>query len=215
MGIFGFLSKAHVAQSVTGEEIQSKIVILDQQITSLASVKTSDENTLKQLDSAITQVISGSTNETGAVKALQIRNGQQKERLEINNDIRAKQNAIDDLRLQESPLQLQQKKNAVDVGPIRYIAEMLYGDDPSQNLLDKAVRAMILLLVGVFDPLAIAMLLAFDLHKNGKKPRRKTKYGRIDTGSLISDLQDESISIDDLSEEERKAVEKELLKRVR
>lgn len=215
IGIFGFLSKAHVAQSLTGDAIQSNIGIYDSQITTLQSEKQSDEGTLKQLDNAITQVITSSTNESGAAKALNIRNSQQKERGQLNSDLQDKQNQIDQLQQKEAPLKLELQRNSVDVGPIKYIAAMMYGDNPSQDLLDHAVRWMIILLVIVFDPLALSMLLAFDLHNTSKiidAPIKHKKKARInkDVDSLIKELLDARIDVDQLNEAERNAVAEKL-----
>ena len=218
IGIFGFLSKAHIAQSLTGDSIQSNIEIFDRQINTLQSEKQSDENTLKQLDNAITQIISSSTNENGATKALTVRNSQQKERSQINSDIQDKQNQINQLQQKEAPIKLELQKNSVDVGPIKYIAEMLYGDNPNQNLLDRAVRWMIILLVIVFDPLALSMLLAFDLHKSSEitespviKHKRTRKLNK-NVDSLIKELLEAKINVDQLNEEERNAVAEKLQK---
>lgn len=217
IGIFGFLSKAHVAQSLSGNAIQSKIELYNNQISSIQSEKQSSESTLKQLDQAITIVISSSANENNAAKALSLRNAQQKERVQLNSDIKDKQTQIDKLRQEESPFQLDLQKNSVDVGPIKYIAEMLYGDNPSQDLLDRAVRWMIILLVVVFDPLALAMLLAFDLHTTPKiditvpTPKRKKRINK-NVDSLIKELLDARIDVDQLNAEERTAVAEKLQK---
>jgi len=223
IGIFGFLSKAHVAQSITGSEIQSKISIIDEQIASIKNEKNANQATLLQLDNAITQVVSQSKNEEGAAKALRIRNDQQKERIQINISLKDEQENIVKLQQLETPLQLQLEKNEVDVGPIKYIAAMIFGDNPNKNLLERAVRYMIILLVAVFDPLAVAMLLASDLHKTPIEnpidiPLKKKKKNFVNkiadkyTDDLIYKLSNEIITVDELSESEQNAVLKKLSK---
>ena len=123
----------------------------------------------------------------------------------------------------ETPLQLQLEKNEVDVGPIKYIAAMIFGDNPNKNLLERAVRYMIILLVAVFDPLAVAMLLASDLHKTPIEnpidiPLKKKKKNFVNkiadkyTDDLIYKLSNEIITVDELSESEQNAVLKKLSK---
>lgn len=161
LGIFGFLSRAHVNQQSVSNAVESKIDTLNVQISSLQADQKLNQDTLRQLDGAISQVITHTTNDSSAVRALKLRNNQQKERQEINKQVREDQRQIDELKGEATPMLLQLQKNEVDVGPIKYIAALIYGDNPSQNLLERAVRWMVILLVVVFDPMAIAMLLAF------------------------------------------------------
>jgi hypothetical protein len=67
---------------------------------------------------------------------------------------------VDTLTQQKYELEADVRRLEVEVGPIKYIAEMVYGDQPDANTLEKAVRIMIILLVIVFDPLAVLMLIA-------------------------------------------------------
>jgi hypothetical protein len=70
------------------------------------------------------------------------------------------QGRIVGLQEQRAPVAAELRKVEAEVGPIKYIAALIYGDDPDANLLEKAVRWVIILLVVVFDPLAIMMVLA-------------------------------------------------------
>jgi hypothetical protein len=67
---------------------------------------------------------------------------------------------IDTLTKKKYELQAEFRKLEVEVGPIKYIAELIYGESTDANLLEKAVRWVIILIVIVFDPLAVMMLLA-------------------------------------------------------
>ncbi len=184
LGIFGYLSRAHVGQSLKSSNAQSKISIYEVQIDSLKNSQKENQKTLQQLDDAINQVVAKSQNELGAAKALQLRNAQQKERLQLEQLNQEYQQKIDLIKQEEEPTKLELQKNEVDVGPIKYIAALIYGDNPSQNLLERAVRWVIVLLVIVFDPLAISMLLAADqqLSKDDKNEIvddiKKRKRGR-------------------------------------
>jgi hypothetical protein len=67
---------------------------------------------------------------------------------------------IEKLTRTKYELQAEFRKLEVEVGPIKYIAELIYGESTDANLLEKAVRWVIILIVAVFDPLAVMMLLA-------------------------------------------------------
>jgi hypothetical protein len=67
---------------------------------------------------------------------------------------------IEKLTRTKYDLQAEFRKLEVEVGPIKYIAELIYGESTDTNLLEKAVRWVIILIVAVFDPLAVMMLLA-------------------------------------------------------
>jgi len=173
LGTFGYLSKAHISQSLNGASAQSQLDDFEAQVLVIQQDLADNQNTLKQLDSAIDQVVSHGTSEGGTVRALQLRNNQQKERKQIADNMQKDRTEITALREKEAPAKLQLEKNQVEVGPIKYIAALIYGDNPSQELLERAVRLVIILLVSVFDPLAIAMLLAADqqlLENRRRKP---------------------------------------------
>jgi hypothetical protein len=160
MGIFGFLSKAHSDQSLVSGDVQSKIAIYDEKI------KTSQDNidvnrkALKQLDEAVDQVMGRSTSETGADKAVAIRKSQAKERTRMLAEITTEQKVITKLREERSPIAAEVRKVEAEVGPIKYIAAFIYGDNPDTNVLEKAVTWVIIIIVSVFDPLAVILLLA-------------------------------------------------------
>jgi hypothetical protein len=160
MGIFGFLSKAHTDQSLVSGDVISKIAVYDEKI------KTEKENidvarkAIKQLDDAVDQVMARSTDERGADKANQIRRAQQRERAALQRDINNAQSNIAKLQSERAPIAAEVRKVEAEVGPIKYIAKLIYGDDPDTNLLEKAVTWVIILIVAVFDPLAVIMLLA-------------------------------------------------------
>jgi hypothetical protein len=81
------------------------------------------------------------------------------------------------------------RKVEAEVGPIKYIAALIYDDNPDANLLEKAVRWVIILLVIVFDPLAIMMLLAAtESHKwERDKPAIPKKQEETDDAGKLDD----------------------------
>jgi len=160
MGIFGFLSKAHLDQSIVSGDVQAKIAIYDEKIQTEKENIDVNRKALKQMDEAVDQVMGRSSDEKGADKAVAVRRAQQKERARLLADIAEAQKKITVLNEQRAPIAAEVRKVEAEVGPIKYIAALIYEDNPDTNVLEKAVRWVIILLVIVFDPLAVMMLLA-------------------------------------------------------
>jgi hypothetical protein len=160
MGIFGFLSKAHLDQAVPAGDISAQVAIFDEKIKTQRDNIDAARNALKQMDAAVDQTMSRSTDEKGAERAVQIRRSQQAERNRLQQEITRAQAEIVKLNEQRAPVAAEARKVEAEVGPIKYIAALIYGDNPDANLLEKAVRWVIIILVAVFDPLAVMMLLA-------------------------------------------------------
>ncbi len=160
MGIFGFLSKAHNDQNLVSGDVQSKIAVYDEKIKTAKENIDANRKALKQMDEAVDQSMARSTTETGADKAVAIRRSQQKERQRLQAEIAAEQKTISKLSEERAPIAAEVRKVEAEVGPIKYIASFIYGDNPDANVLEKAVTWVIILIVIVFDPLAVIMLLA-------------------------------------------------------
>jgi hypothetical protein len=160
MGIFGFLSKAHLDQAVPTGDVAAKVQILDEKIKTERDTIESARRAISQMDSAVDQTLGRSTTEQGADKAVQIRRSQARERATLQNEIATAQKKIAAYNEERAPIASELRKVEAEVGPIKYIASLIYGDNPDANLLEKAVRWVIIILVLVFDPLAIMMVLA-------------------------------------------------------
>lgn len=160
MGIFGFLSKAHSDQSLVSGDSMAKVAIYDEKIKTSKDNIEANRKALKQMDDAVDQVMGRSTDEKGADKAVAIRRGQQKERARLQAEIVQEQTSIAKLNEEAAPLRAEFRKVENEVGPIKYIAALIYGDNPDQNILERAVRWVIILIVAVFDPLALVLILA-------------------------------------------------------
>jgi len=160
MGIFGFLSKAHSDQSLVSGDVQSKIAVYDEKIKTSKDNIDANRKALKQMDEAVDQVMGRSSDEKGADKAVQIRRSQQKERVRLQSEIQAEQKTITALSEERAPIAAEVRKVEAEVGPIKYIAAFIYGDNPDANILEKAVTWVIIIIVVVFDPLAVILLLA-------------------------------------------------------
>jgi len=160
MGIFGFLSKAHSDQSLVSGDVQSKIAIYDEKIKTAKENIEANRKQLKQMDEAVDQVMGRSTDEKGADKAVSIRKAQSRDRSALAKDIEANQKLIAKLNDEAAPIRAEVRKVEAEVGPIKYIAAFIYGDNPDANILEKAVTWVIIIIVVVFDPLAVILLLA-------------------------------------------------------
>ena len=169
MGIFGFLSKAHMDQGVTSGDVLSKIAIYDEKIKTEKENIEANRKALKQMDEGVDQLLGRSTDEKGAEKAVAMRKSQQKERTRLQNEILQSQKSIAELNDARAPIAAEVRKVEAEVGPLKYIAALLYGDNPDANVLERAVRWVIILLVIVFDPLAIALVLAANASKDWDK----------------------------------------------
>ena len=174
MGIFGFLSKAHNDQNLVSGDVQSKIAIYDEKIKTARENIEANRKQLKQMDEAVDQVMGRSTDEKGADKAVSVRRNQSRDRNALAKDIEANQKLIATLNDQAAPIRAEVRKVEAEVGPIKYIAKFIYGDKGAdENMLEKAVTWIIVLIVVVFDPLAVIMLLAAQMTFGWKREEKE------------------------------------------
>lgn len=162
MGIFGYLSASHVSQSASVGDITAQVQIFDEKIATERANIDANKKALTQMDAQVDQLLGRTTDDKGATKAAQLRKSQSRERKSLQNDISAAQKAIVAIQAERTPIASQARKATADVGPVLYIAALIYGDNPNADLLERAVRWVIILLVFVFDPLAIVLILAAD-----------------------------------------------------
>jgi len=176
VGIFGFLSKAHLDQASpnTGNRLLVKNV--ERQIDSEKKSIEGAQKIIDQLDRALDKVI-----DKDADKGLAERQKQQNERNRANNIISNSSKKITDLSNQKLKLDKDQLAIDKDIGPFKYVAELIYGDSMDGNL-DRAVRLVIICLILVFDPLAVLMLIAFNISIREKElnGREKELNGKSD-----------------------------------
>ena len=177
MGIFGFLSKAHLDQAVPAGDISSQVQIFDDKIKTERDNIEAARKALKQMDAQVDEKLSRTTDDRGAERAVQIRRNQSKERTNLQNEISSAQKKISALQEQRAPIASQARKVEAEVGPIKYIAALIYGDNPDANILEKAVRWVIILIVLVFDPLALVLILAADQTFEWAREDKKKKQG--------------------------------------
>lgn len=183
MGIFGFLSKAHMDQAVPAGDIAAKVQIFDDKIKTEQGNIAANKKALEQMDAQVDQLLSRTTDKQGANRAVQIRKQQAKERKALQEDIASAQKTISALQTERAPIAAEVRKVEAEVGPIKYIAALIYGDNPDTNTLEKAVRWVIIMLVFVFDPLALILILAGEqsLIWEREDKRKKESSKIIDT----------------------------------
>ena len=179
MGIFGFLSKAHLDQAVPAGDISSQVQIFDDKIKTERDNIEGARKALKQMDAQVDEKLSRTTDDRGAERAVQIRRNQSKERNSLQNEISTAQKKISSLQEQRAPIASQARKVEAEVGPIKYIAALIYGDNPEANVLEKAVRWVIILIVLVFDPLALVLILAADQTFTWHRPKRRDDWEQV------------------------------------
>ena len=174
MGIFGYLSIAHIEHSSTVAPQVAKVEIYEEKIKAIQSQIDRNNKNLSQYDEAVEQIMGRSKDEKGADKANQVRKAQQKDRERIAAETKRLQKEIQTLTEEKLPLSLEVKKAESDLGPITYVAEVVYGTH-DRDLIDKAVRLVIFIIIIVFDPLAVLLLIA------ANQTYRKLKEEKIET----------------------------------
>jgi hypothetical protein len=172
MGIFGFLSQAHSDQSLVSGDVMAKIAVYDEKIKTAKDNIDANRKALKQMDEAVDQVMGRSQDEKGADKAVGLRRTQQKERARLQSEISAEQKTIAGLTEERAPIAADVRKVEAEVGPIKYIAQFVYGET-NEGLLEKAVTWVIIILIVVFDPLAVILLLASQISFQNFRDRKK------------------------------------------
>ena len=172
MGIFGFLSKAHLDQVQPTSSNNIKIELIDKKIDQQQIIIDRSQKTLTLLDSALEKYVDMEY----VTRGLKEREKQKPERDALNLAINNAINEIAKLTNEKGELQLEQDKIEAEVGPIKYIAELIYGDE-AKNYFDHAVRGVIMVLIFVFDPLAVLLLIAANISlrtwKNARAEKKK------------------------------------------
>lgn len=157
IGIFGFLSKAHLDTAAPNTGNRLLVKNIERQIESEKKAIAGAQKIVDQLDKALDKVI-----DKDADKGLIERQKQITERNRANNIIANSSKKITDLSNQKLKYDKDQLAIDKEVGPFKYVAEILFGDADDGNL-DRAVRFIIICLILVFDPLAVLMLVAVNV----------------------------------------------------
>ncbi len=176
IGIYGYLAKAYVGQRNPGQEIKNRIERIDQSIAREENAISQADGALEQLDVVIDRLFELDYLGYGIDK----RNEQKPERVSLKETIDEAEDEISTLLDERFTLQNQFDDFSVDVGPIEYIAVLLYGEDDAESNFDNAVRVLIILLVLVFDPFAVLLMVCGNVaidksrgHKGNTRRKRK------------------------------------------
>jgi hypothetical protein len=175
MGIFGFLSRAHIEQGAPVGDVQAKIELIDEKISAKRTEIEQARTALKNLDDVVAQFMAKGKDEKSVAAANNARKSQQAERNKTAKVIDDAQKEISKLQEQKMPFAQQVRKIESEVGPIKYIAQFIYGDTSNRDMLEKAVTWMILIIIFVFDPLAVLLLIASQISFNMWSESRKAK----------------------------------------
>lgn len=188
MGIFGYLSKAHLETSTTmTSDISSELQTLNDTIESKTNTKVLVEKQIQNIDNTLVKYI-----EMGSVtKGLQEKRKLDGERKELEQERKAVEKELVELKAQKNKLESEVKKIEVEVGPLKYIAELIYGSD-AESHFDSAVRLVIIILILVFDPLAVILLIA----ANFKLTKAREQTDRSKRIEELKKLKKNSIVID-------------------
>jgi hypothetical protein len=188
MGIFGFLSKAHTEQSVPVGDNQAKIQIIDERIVIEQEVIEQARRDLTILNQQVERF-----SELGAVtRGVNARNQQREERDALNTQITEAQTKISELRTERAPFAASLRAIEAEVGPIKYIAKLIYGDATDANMLEQAVVWIIIVIVFVFDPLAVLLLLASQMSFKWAREERELRSEQNAMVPVVNDTTEDS-----------------------
>ncbi len=201
MGIFGYLSKAHLDQAVPTGDVSAKLSLIDEKIKTEKDNIDAARKQISQLDQQVDQTISRTTDANGADRAVAIRRGQQKERARLLSEIGEAQTKVAKLNEERAPIASEVRKVEAEVGPIKYIAALIYDQSASEEILEKAVRIVIMMIVLVFDPLAVLLLIAANWQMKHEKGD--------DSASFFKQFEKKQMSIDDFVPQPKEFVSKD------
>jgi hypothetical protein len=168
MGIFGYLSKAHLDQTMSTGDNTLQIELFDNKIARQQQRIADSETVLKQLDGAV-QALVDYDRIRGKDGAIAVRDSQKEEREKLTAVIDDASNMIAKYQQEKLVLSKEQLQLEAEVGPIKYIAALIYGEEESKSMLEEAVRIVILMIVFVFDPLAVLMVMAASRELSGRR----------------------------------------------
>jgi len=196
MGIFGFLSKSHIEQ---GSGLSDTVLSIEK----LDTKKQQEERKIARAEDWVDRIHRGidrSIDRGNITRAFSFEK-KQREKLDYYNDIiTTAQTKIDGYEDAQAELRYKVKTFEREIGPIKYIAELVYGQD-AKLYLEKSVRGVILLIIFVFDPLAIALLIAANQtilnNRKRKIPVDKKKEYKPKKTEIITKDEYEEVVVED------------------
>ena len=185
LGIFGFLSRAHITQSSPTALLVERIERINLKVNQRQTQVNRYQGRLDTLDQALQRYI-----ELGAIsKGLSKIGAMDNETNLLKTKISTLETEIDGLTDKKYGLKTELNLAEVEVGPIRYVASMIY-DDVSESQLEEAVRWIIILLIFVFDPLAVVLVIAANISLRDYRRERKMATKTV---TIMPDLSDKEV----------------------
>ena len=177
MGIVGYLSKSHIDQKFSFSDSSVVLSNLEREIKG-------EEDNIRNAQRSI-DILNGLVSQADAKDGYNIRNAQRRERENLNSSIRASSERIKTLNTELTPIRQESARIEAEVGPIKYVADLIYGKDEKDSI-EKAARAVIITIVFVFDPLAIILLVAanrelklYNRYKSSKRTLSRDKLSKL------------------------------------
>ena len=193
LGIFGFLSRAHITQSSPTALLEERIERINLKTNQRQTQINRYQGRLDTLDQALQRYI-----DLGAIsKGLSKIGAMDNETNLLKTKISTLETEIDELTDKKYGLKTELNLAEVEVGPIRYVASMIY-DDVSESQLEEAVRWIIILLIFVFDPLAVVLVIAANISLRDYRKGRKMATRTV---TVMPDLSDKTVIDSDNVEE--------------
>jgi hypothetical protein len=203
MGIFGYLSKAHIDHKYSFSDSSIIISNLEREIKSEEQSIVTAQRSIDILDGLVSQADPKDAN--------WIRSRQKREREALNSTIRSASDKITTLNTQLAPLRQQSARVEAEIGPIKYVADFIYGKSDEQ-IVEKAVRWVIVIIVLVFDPLAIILLVAANREQKIRtRVYKATKTRRI---NKLEQPQKKNKNVVELDKSQISEIPKEILDKV-
>ena len=185
LGIFGFLSRAHIEQSSPTTLLEERVERVDLKIEQKQTQIDRYQGRLNTLDQALQRYI-----ELGAIsKGLRKIGEMDNETALLKTKIEGLEGEIDSLSDEKYEFRNQLNLAMVEVGPIRYVASMIY-DEVNETQLEEAVRWIIILLIFVFDPLAVMLVIAANISLRDYRKERKMATKTV---TVMPDLSDKTV----------------------
>lgn len=192
LGIFGYLSRAHIDSQMTTDNIELQLEIIDSRIERQINDIESNERLLEQMDNAIETLIEFDriSGDDGAIAR---RESQMPERERLSTIINDASDRLQSYREERASIESQRLESEAKIGPLKYIAELIYGEENASQYFDSAVRYIIIIIVLVFDPLAVCLLLAANTGFMHRKTVKEKDWNKFLNENSVDDMEHRSI----------------------
>ena len=200
-GVYGPGTAARVNEYREKEEFKVDQIIADarKRITDLRERELTEISKSNELIDRLRNNIN--TDELDEVATSRIKN--------LQNTIIESEESITNLNVEKFKLEAEERKLEAEVGPIKYIAELVYSGEADRDVLEDAVRWVILIIIFVFDPLAVLLLIAANIGWENERENRVKKIGRSENriakdGKLVDAMKMDSDGIEETPLEPKK-----------